>query len=56
MIYGIGIDSVHIKRMHKAIHRYGDLLISKNINLSDLSITDKKDYAFACVVFEKIPA
>ena len=124
MIYGIGIDSVHINRMHKNIIRYGDrfakkilshpewelyqreprqahflakhfaakeamakalgtgfrdgltlkhisvahnsygqpeincdgrasdLLESLNINSSHLSLTDEKDYAFACVVLE----
>ncbi len=128
MIYGIGIDSVHIERMHKNIHRYGDrfakkilshrewkrykqeirpanflakhfaakeamakalgtgfrdglslkhitvthdnygrpeikcigrasdLLASRNINSSYLSITDEKDYALACVVLEKVSA
>ncbi len=29
MIYGIGIDSVHIERMHKNIHQYGDRFAEK---------------------------
>lgn len=126
MIYGVGIDSVHIDRIDKNLQRYGDrfamkilnnteleqynksvrpanflakhfaakeamakalgtgfqngillktitvthdangkpgiscegkaydLLLQNNIGSSHLSITDEKDYAFACVVLEKV--
>jgi holo-[acyl-carrier protein] synthase len=36
--------------------RTNDLLMSRNINSSYLSITDEKDYALACVVLEKVPS
>lgn len=126
MIYGVGIDSVHIDRMNKNIQRYGDrfagkilnsmelaqykksvkpanflakhfaakeamakalgtgfqngillktisvthddkgkpkiscegkandLLLQNQIDLSHISITDEKDYAFACVILEQV--
>lgn len=126
MIYGVGIDSVHIDRMNKNIQKYGDrfaskilnnmeleqykksarpanflakhfaakeamakalgtgfqngillktitvthdtngkpgiscegktndLLLQNNIGSSHISITDEKDYAFACVVLEQV--
>ena len=36
MIYGVGIDSVHIERMDKNIKRYGDRFAGKILNTIEL--------------------
>lgn len=44
MIYGIGIDLIHIKRMQRLIERWGDRFIGRVFTPDEIAFCDKRAF------------